>query len=90
MIFLIRYNRRMGRIVSFEVFDDLRRIAAENRRLELELELNRDGVRDEIVLLQAASEEALRITHRRYFETAKQIATTATGGTTGADGSQKP
>jgi len=80
MIFLIQYNRRQGRIVSFDVFDDKQRTRAENRRLELELDLNRGEVRDEVVLLEAANEDALRRTHRRYFENPKQIATTATEG----------
>jgi hypothetical protein len=81
MIFLIRYNRRQGRIISFEAFDDRQRTSAENCRLQLELDLNRKRVEDEVVLLEALDEDALRRTHRRYFEDAKQIATTATGGT---------
>lgn len=81
MIFLIRYNRRQGRIVYLTVFDDKERMKAETSRLDLELELNRTGEKDEVVLLEAASEGALRRTHRRYFENASQIATSATGGT---------
>ena len=37
-------------------------------RLDLEIELLRRGQVREVVLLEAASEEALRKTHRRYFE----------------------
>jgi hypothetical protein len=74
MIFLVEYNRREGRIVSFEVFDDLERRKAENTRLEIELNLNRAGVDHEVVLLEAASEDALRRTHRRYFEDLSQFA----------------
>ena len=79
MIFLIRYNRREGRIVSLDVFDDHAKVTAENRRLELELQLNRSSISDEVVLLEAPSEAALRLTHRRYFENASQLATGSTG-----------
>jgi hypothetical protein len=74
MIFLIQYNRRFGRIVALSPFDDKDRTRAEDRRLELELELNRKGERDEVVLLEAANEDAMRRTHRRYFESANEIA----------------
>jgi hypothetical protein len=46
---------------------------AEDLRLDLELDLNRRGIDHEVVLLEAASEAALRRTHRRYFETPSQI-----------------
>ena len=68
MIFLIEYDRGQGRIVTFETFDDSARHEAEDSRLQLELELNRRGTEREVVLLEAATEEALRRTHRRYFE----------------------
>ncbi|MDE2485019.1 MAG: hypothetical protein KGL32_07205 [candidate division NC10 bacterium] len=73
MIFLIEYDRGKGHIVSFRVFDDSERGNAENSRLEIELDLNRAGVDHEVVLLEAASEDALRRTHRRYFEDLKQL-----------------
>jgi hypothetical protein len=75
MLFLIRYDRRKGRIVLLEKFEEQQKTTAERQRLELELDLNRKGVRDEIVLLEAPSEDALRVTHRRYFQTAQEIAT---------------
>ena len=77
MIFLIEYNRPKGRIVTFKVFDEQALAKAENLRLEMELGLGRRGVDNEVVLLEAASEEALRRTHRRYFETPRQIANSA-------------
>ncbi len=67
MIFLIDYDRSRGELSSIEIFDDSERDAADNQRLKRELTLHRQGVRREIVLLQAASEDALRETHRRYF-----------------------
>jgi hypothetical protein len=68
MIFLIQYNRELGRIIKIESFTDSDRKHAQEQRLNLELSLTEDGVDDEVVILQASSEEALRRTHRRYFE----------------------
>jgi hypothetical protein len=55
-------------------FSDDQRTVAENRRLELELGLNRKKIDHEVVVLEAASEEALHKTHRRYFQDSAQIA----------------
>ena len=82
MIFLIQYNRPTGRIVTLRVFDDSERAAAEDFRLELDLDLHRRKIHDEVVLLQAISEDAIRRTHRRYFEDLDQIAKSAAGSLT--------
>ncbi len=74
MIFLIEYDRREGRIVTFKTFDESERLRAENLRLEIELNLNRSKIEHEVVLLEATDEKALRRTHRRYFEGLSQIA----------------
>lgn len=68
MIFLIDYDRRRGQIVSLRKFSSSQQTEAADAQLKLELELNNKGIRREIVLLEAASEAALRRTHRRYFE----------------------
>jgi hypothetical protein len=73
MLFLIEYDRGRGEIVTFQSFGDLESEAAENSRLELELELTRQGLEREVVLLEAASEDALRLTHRRYFEDLSEL-----------------
>ena len=73
MIFLIEYDRPRGQIVTFKVFDDPDRAGAEHARLETELDLHRRRIQHEVVLLEASSEEALRRTHRRYFETPGEI-----------------
>jgi hypothetical protein len=73
MIFLIEYNRSEGRIVTLRDFDESDRLEAEDSRLRIELDLNRKGIDHEVVLLDAASENALRLTHRRYFEDLRQI-----------------
>lgn len=70
MIFLVQYNRQSGSTVLFRAYPDSALEAAQDDRLELELELNRKGVDDEVVLLDAESEDALRLTHGRYFEDA--------------------
>lgn len=73
MIFLIEYNRSEGSIVTFRDFDASQRLEAEDSRLGIELDLNRKGIDHEVVLLEAASKDALRLTHRRYFEDLRQI-----------------
>ncbi len=79
MIFLIEYDRPRGLIVTYRMFEDRDREKAANARLEIELALNRKRVDHEVVLLEAESEEALRRTHRRYFENARQIVKSSTG-----------
>jgi len=73
MIFLIEYDRNIGRIVTLETFQDSEFQRAEDSRLELELSLNQQGVEREVVLLEAATEDALRKTHRRYFEDLSEL-----------------
>ncbi|HLL73487.1 MAG TPA: hypothetical protein VK363_18750 [Pyrinomonadaceae bacterium] len=78
MIFLIEYDRARGEIVTFKTFNDSERQNAEEARLEMELELNRQGTEREVVLLEAATEEALRRTHRRYFENLSELVNSPT------------
>ena len=73
MLFLIRYNRSEGRIESMERFDDGNRSAVSDARLALELELFRSRNDDEVVVLEAVDEAAIRITHHRYFEDFESI-----------------
>lgn len=79
MIFLIEYARREGRVITFKKFSDNERVIAENERLSIELALNRSGREREVVLLEAANEDALRRTHRRYFEDLSQMVESANG-----------
>ena len=79
MIFLIEYNRIEGQIVTSRDFDDSQRREAEDSRLKIELDLNSKGVDHEVVLLEAASEDALRLTHRRYFEDLRQLLQSGSG-----------
>jgi hypothetical protein len=73
MIFLIEYDRERGQIVTFQSFPDSERENSENARLEMEIGLNRRGIEHEVVLLEATSEQALRLTHRRYFEDLSEL-----------------
>ena len=77
-IFLIEYDRRAGRLIRIEAFEESSRWRAYDARLELELRLNRDNVEHELVLLEAASERVLRSTHRRYFEDLTRLVSSAT------------
>lgn len=73
MIYLIEYDRPRGHLLTLKAFDDVDRVTAEDARLEMELDLHRRKIQHEVVLLEASSEEALRRTHRRYFETPGEI-----------------
>lgn len=77
MLFLIEYDRRRGEITSLQTYSDSERELAGQERLSQELHLRSREVEREIVLLEAASENALRQTHRRYFETLNTLAKTA-------------
>ena len=81
MIFLIEYDRSKGILVIMDKFKDSDREKAEKKRIELEIRLNREKVGHEVVLLEAVTEELLRHTHRRYFESLRTIAV-STGTTT--------
>jgi hypothetical protein len=74
-IFLIEYDRKSGQLMTLRTFDDSERERADDTRLELELRLNRERLKHEVVLLEASSEDALRTTHRRYFEELADLAT---------------
>jgi len=73
MIFLIEYDRRKERLVKFQEFQQDQQAQAEQQRLDIELDLNHRGIEHEVVLLEAVSEDALRRTHRRYFENLSQL-----------------
>lgn len=68
MIFLLDYDRKQGQLIAIRSFDDSDRELAENARLELELSQHRKHIDREVVLLEAADLEALKRTHRRYFD----------------------
>ena len=71
VFFLIDYDRSLGDLVELRAFSDSD--AAEEARLERELDLLRRGSEREIVVLDAESKNALRKTHCRYFETLSSL-----------------
>jgi len=75
MIFLMHYDPAQARIIELRTFSDDERSRAEQERLQLEIAHRSDARTHEIVLLEAASERALRRTHRRYFETLHDLTT---------------
>lgn len=75
MIFLLHYDRESRRLVQLCPFDNWE--AAHKARLDLELRLNRDSPANdsnEVVLLEASNEQALRQTHARYFYSVADLA----------------
>ena len=73
MVFLIEYDRKKGKLVSFQAFEDCDREVAQDARLALELSMFRRGVEREVVILEADSEELIRRTHARYFYTLREL-----------------
>lgn len=73
MIFLVEYDRHAGKLISMRTFESSDRKVASQSRLELEISLMSQGLSREVVLLEAASEAALRETHGRYFRGIKQM-----------------
>ena len=74
MVFLIDYDRKLGK-VNVKRFEDFDRAKAQLERLSIELSdraAMMSGVR-EVVLLEADDEKTLYRTHQRYFQSAKEI-----------------
>ncbi|MEX2490499.1 MAG: hypothetical protein WD425_01935 [Nitrospirales bacterium] len=76
----MEYDRPKGKIIKITSFSDNDRAKAENERLLIELELHKLHLGREVVLLEATNEDALRRTHRRYFENASQIGQSVSAG----------
>ena len=68
MIFLIEYNKKEGKIITLRSYESKERRRAEKDKLKIELSQLKNGLNDEIVLLEAKDQDAIRVTHRRYFE----------------------
>ena len=73
MIFLLEYDRRHGKLCKFKQFSDADRVQAQHERLAIELELKRSQEPREVVLLEAADEDTVRRTHKRYFQTPTEL-----------------
>lgn len=70
--FLIVYDRAAGQLRELRRFPDAEREAALAARFARERR-EQDHPNIEVMLLGAASEEALRQTHSRYFRTPEQL-----------------
>jgi hypothetical protein len=75
MIYLIHYNRKASGLIAMRQFEDSDREIASTAKLELEISLLGSDLDSEVVLLEASTEEHLRKTHRRYFETLSGLKT---------------
>ena len=83
MIFLIEYERSTGRLVDLKRFEESEREVAYGTRLRRELDLFRASEAHEVLILEASDEDALKKTHRRYFEGPETILATGPTGPTG-------
>ncbi len=68
--FLVVFDRRQGRVLREEPFDDANEALKERFRTE---KLNRSNADIEVVVLSAESPEALRRTHARYFMSLSEL-----------------
>lgn len=73
MIYLIHYDRVAGRLVNISEFTDDEREVASKARLDLEIELLCGNGKYEVVLLEASSQDELKKTHRRYFDSFEEM-----------------
>ncbi len=67
MIYYIEYDRDSQKLRELKAFAETDRTKAQAHALARELELSRQGMQLEIVLLEADSEATIRNTHPRYF-----------------------
>ena len=68
MIFLIEFDRKHAKLVSMKRFPNSARLDAQDARANMEFDAGLHSTGNEIVLLEADSEDTVRKTHRRYFE----------------------
>ena len=69
-LFLLQYDRRQGKLLTLDAYDEARREEAMRRRRELELS---KSAHIEVIILEADSEATIRRTHRRYFQTIEEM-----------------
>jgi hypothetical protein len=73
MIFLIKYDRKSGKLVDLREFSDSQAEDASEARLAAEMREGPSNATIEIVTLQAASVDDLRLTHSRYFRNVREL-----------------
>lgn len=72
-IFLLIYDWNTRRLVRKEEYDQVDREAALKARYEAELRAAREGLDQEIVILEAKSFDTLKQTHGSYFFTVEEL-----------------
>lgn len=72
-IFLVVYDRGAGELLSIKKFDDSQRNEAEAERLKAELDSVERKLGREVILLEAATEDDLRLTRARYFKKLSEL-----------------
>lgn len=75
MYFIVEYNRAGGELCNIRTYDTTDVARAQDDRLRVEIDHLRAGRDIEVVLLEAANEQSLRMTHRRYFEGLRDLTT---------------
>lgn len=71
--FVLVYDRTKQQLIKLREFSEEDRVSAEGFRLEAQRKSLHDGLDQEIILFQAASEEALRRTHGSYFLSEREL-----------------
>jgi hypothetical protein len=66
MLFLVHYDRKKSKVVSFKEYQDSQRPLAHQEHLALEMQHNVTDGTQEIVLLEASDKNQLRKTHPKY------------------------
>jgi hypothetical protein len=72
-IFLLIYDRDLRRLVSVDEFAQEDRAKATRARRDAEIAAIREGRKQEIVILEAESLDALKHTHGSYFYTVREL-----------------
>ena len=67
MIYYVEYSREQQKTLSFKSYPESDRSLAQAHALSREIELSRQNLQLEIVLLEANNEVTVRNTHPRYF-----------------------
>jgi hypothetical protein len=73
-IFLLIYDRDARNLVHLEEFSQANRAKATRARRNAEIAAIREGRKQEIVILEAESLDALKHTHGSYFYSVQELA----------------
>lgn len=69
-LFRLQYDRRRGKLLALDAYDEARREEAMRQRRALERFRSPDI---EVVILEADSGATIRRAHRRYFQTIEEM-----------------